>query len=431
MQSDTLPRPNAFRAIGQTIVLNTVVNRLDAWARNRDWAKVGTRAWARNIRLGWAWDQDGFATNVFAHPYHGSLYFNTGRASGLSFLESAPIAMFGSWSWEYFCETERPSLNDFLLSSFGGVTLGEMFHRIGETIRDNTATGLHRTFRELAAMPFDPMGGLNRLFRGQWKRLGINPAEHDPKAYVLRVGVGGRFARRLVNDSMARMGTFVGDLSYGDAFAGKYRTPFDVFSIRLIVNSQGGLNALNGSGRLYGRALSDSLSHIRHQFAVNQRYDYVNNPAQSFGGVSVEAGIDSRWRLGARRDGFGIRTALFGDGIILGAIDAPGTGTGLRDYDFGPGAGVRWEAGLDRHGARFFTLLGRVAYIHTASGGAADHLVNVSTLELAIPVTHRVGIAVQTSIFDRESHYTNRPPDKRDYPEGRFMLVWTKGASTP
>ena len=47
------------------------------------------------------------------------------------------------------------------------------------------------------------------------------------------------------------------------------------------------------------------------------------------------------------------------------------------------------------------------------------------------PVTHRVGIAVQTSIFDRESHYTNRPPDKRDYPEGRFMLVWTKGASTP
>jgi hypothetical protein len=422
IQFDTLPPPNALQAVGQTVVVNTVVNRLDAWVRNRPWARVGTRAWATNLRLGWAWDEDAFATNVFAHPYHGGVYFNAGRANGLDFFESVPVTIFGTWTWEYFGETERPSLNDFLMSSLGGIALGEMFHRIGTSIRDNEAGGTGRTLRELAAMPFDPLGGLNRLFRGQWKGFGRNPVEHDPKAYVLRVGAGVRFAR-------APMGTVVADLLYGDQFAGTYRTPFDVFSIRLVLSSYGGLNALRASGRLYGVDLNDSTARFRHQLAVNQRYDYVNNPAQSIGGQSVEIGINSRWRLGSR--GYGIRTSFFADGIILGAIDAPGAGVGLRDYDFGPGAGLRWEVAADKHGARFLVLHGRVEYIHTVSGAAADHLVNFSGIELAIPVSKRLGIAAQTQIFDRESHYTDRAPDRRDYPEGRLLLVWTRATNKP
>jgi hypothetical protein len=428
-QFDTLPPPNALKAVGQTVVVNTLVNRLDVWLRNRPWARVGTRVWANNIRLGWAWDEDAFATNVFAHPYHGGIYFNAGRANGLDFFESVPVTIFGSWSWEYFGETERPSLNDFLMSTMGGIALGEMFHRIGTSIRDNEARGTGRTLRELAAMPFDPMGGLNRLVRGQWSGVGRNPVEHDPQAYVLRVGAGVRFAKGLVHDSVARMGAAVVDLLYGDQFAGTYRTPFDVFSIRLVLTSHGGLNALRASGRLYGLDLNDSTARIRHQLAVNQRYDYVNNPAQSVGGQSVEIGINSRWRLGSR--GFGLRTSFFADGIILGAIDAPGAGVGLRTYDFGPGAGVRWEVAADKHGARFLVLYGRVEYIHTVSGTAADHVVNLSGIELAIPVTNRLGIAAQTYIFDRESHYLDRAPDRRDYPEGRLLLVWTRATNKP
>jgi hypothetical protein len=180
---------------------------------------------------------------------------------------------------------------------------------------------------------------------------------------------------------------------------------------------------------LYGLDLNDSTARIRHQLAVNQRYDYVNNPAQSVGGQSVEIGINSRLRLGTR--GYGIRSSLFADGIILGAIDAPGAGVGLRDYDFGPGAGLRWELAADKHGARFLVLYGRVEYIHTVSGGAADHIVNLSGVELALPVSRHIGIAAQTYIFDRESRYSDRPPDRRDYPEGRVLVVWTKAASKP
>jgi hypothetical protein len=423
LQSDTLPSPNAFKAVSQTVALNVLVNRLDVWLRNREWARVGTRSWARNFRYGWEWDEDEFPTNVFAHPYHGAMYFNAGRANGLDFFESIPVTLFGSWAWEYFGETERPSLNDFLMSGFGGVALGEIFHRVGSTIRDNSARGTGRTLREIAVLPIDPIGGLNRLVRGQWKAVGINPREHDPAAFVLRAGAGVRFAK-------APRDAVVVDLLYGDDFAGAYKTPFDVFNMRVIFDSHG-LNAFRASGRLYGRALNDSLTRIRHVLAVNQRYDYLRNPAHSVGGQSVEIGVNSRWRLGTRRGGYGVRTALFVDGIILGAIDAPGTGMGLRDYDFGSGGGFRWEAALERHGAPFLLLHGRLEYLHTVSGASADHIINFSGVELAVPVTKHLGLAAQTFIFDRESHYTDRAPDKRDYPEGRLLVTWTKAASKP
>jgi hypothetical protein len=419
-------------ALAQITVLNTVINRLDVWARDRDWARVSAQTWRRNIKYGWAWDEDGFGTNVFGHPYHGSLYFNTARANGVDFFASIPITLFGTWTWEYFGETERPALNDFLLTSLGGVTLGEIFHRGAATIRDNTASGFKRTIREIVALPVDPMGSLNRLFRGSWARTGPNPAAHDPDAYVLRLGAGARFARDLMDDSTASVGAVQLDVLYGDPFAGKYEMPFDVFSLRVMVSAPTGLTMFNASGQLYGRDLNDSTARIRHTLAVNQRYDYQSNPAQSVGGQSVEIGINSRWRLGDRERGaFGIRTALFLDGIILGAIDAPGTGVGQRDYDFGSGGGFRWEASLEHHAARFLTLHGRFDYMHTVSGAAADHLVNTSGIELLIPVGKRLGIAAQTYIFDRESHYASGASDRRDFPEGRVMPVWTRATSKP
>ena len=425
LQFDTVPKPRPVLAVAEAALINIVVNRVDAWAFQQDWARSGTRAWMKNLRLGWEWDEDAFPTNMFAHPYHGGLYFNAGRSNGLNYFESVPIAFFGSWTWEYLGETYRPSLNDWFMTSFGGITLGEMFHRVGATIRDNRATGFNRTIREIGALPIDPIGGFNRLLRGQWKGLGPNPPEHDPGAYVLRLGGGIRFAKRLNADSgFWSMGTFLFDLLYGDQVGQEYTAPFDVFNVRLLVTAQG-LNALRASGRLYGANLNSPTGRNRHMLAVNQRYDFIKNPAQSVGGQSVEIGINSRWPIGSK--GFAIRTAIFGDGIILGAIDAPGTGLGERNYDFGPGVGARWEAGLDRHGVRFLRIFSQIEYIHAVSGASADHTVNFGGIEAAIPITGRLGLSASSTIFGRVSHYTDgRTRDARDYPEARLLLVWTK-----
>src|SRR5438477_2928562 len=60
VQFDTTPRP--VMAVGQTVLINVFVNRVDAWAFQQDWARTGTRAWSRNLRMGWEWDEDAFPT---------------------------------------------------------------------------------------------------------------------------------------------------------------------------------------------------------------------------------------------------------------------------------------------------------------------------------------------------------------------------------
>ena len=433
-QSTAFPYPPPARpvmAIAQTVLINVFVNRVDAWVFNQDWAHVQPDDWARNLRLGWEWDEDAFGTNMFAHPYHGALYFNAGRANGLDYFRSIPLVFFGSWTWENFGETYRPSLNDWVMTSFGGIALGEMFHRVAATIRDNQARGGGRTFREIASLPIDPMGGFNRLVRGQWGAVGPNPPEHDPGPYVLRLGGGYRYAEGWTSDSgTAQLAAVIVDLLYGDPFVQEYHAPFDVFGLRLILSAGGGINVLRGSGRLYQTNLNSDSARIRHVLGVNQRYDYINNPAQSIGGQSVEVGVNSRWRLGSK--GYGLRGALFGDFIILGAIDAPGTGFGERNYDFGPGVGARAEVALERHGARFVRLMWQAEKIHAVSGASANHNVNFVGAELNVPILKAFAVAAHATRFNRTSRYSDgSPTDSRNFTEGRLLLVWTQAGFGP
>jgi hypothetical protein len=414
-------------AVGQTLSINVLVNRFDAWVLREPWARPGPRTWSRNIRLGWEWDEDNFSTNLFAHPYHGGLYFNTGRSNGLDYWESATLALLGSWTWEYFGETNRPSLNDFYMTGIGGIALGEIFHRVSAAIRDNRATGRARTWREIAALPFDPVGGMNRLWRGQWTALGVNPPERELGAFLFRVHGGVRVAADSVSDSVLTLPTLLADLRYNDPLRRRYRAPFDVFGVRVMVSSTG-LNSLRAAGRLFGFDLNRPAARNRHVFAVNQRFDYINNPAHKVGGQSVEAGFYSLWQL-AR--GFGFRTQAFGSGILLGAIDAPGAGFGSRNYDFGPGGGLRFEAALERYGVTYVVAHTQTAYVHAVSGASADHYIGFGGFELAVPIARGVGIGVHATHFSRASQYSDRPDETRDFPELRLLVNWTTAARLP
>ena len=205
VQADSTRRPadrqRPLLAVGQTLFINLFVNRFDAWALREDWAiNAGAQSWSRNIRLGWEWDENNFTTNLFAHPYHGSLYFNAGRANGLDYWESATLALLGSWTWEYFGESNRPSLNDFVMTSIGGFALGEMFHRVSATIRDNRAAGRARLWREIAAPAVRPHG------RGE-------PA--DPRAMDRPRAQPTRARSRRVPPARARWGAHRGRLDHG------------------------------------------------------------------------------------------------------------------------------------------------------------------------------------------------------------------------
>ena len=419
---------SALRGVAQVAAINVLVNRFDAWVLKEWWARPRWQHWEDNVRFGWVWDEDNFVTNMFAHPYHGAMYFNAGRANGLDFWESAPLAFLGSWTWEYFGEKNRPSLNDFFMTSFGGIGLGEMFHRLGAAIRDNTKHGAARTWREIAALPLDPIGGLNRLMRGEWRRHGANPPEHTPGAYLLRVQAGARFTDGQLPGEAVTFASTVIDLRYGDPFVQRYRAPFEVFGVRAVISSPGGLDVLRASGRLFGQNLNRFGARHRHIFVINQRYDYIANPAQSIGGQSVEAGIMSRWAL--LKSDLGLRTQAFTDVVLLGGLDSPESGIGERNYDFGPGAGARAEVALEYQGVTLLALYGQTEYVHTVSGATGNHTIAFAGAELYVPLKGHVGVSVHGTHFRRVSRYTD--PDlpvreARDFPELRLLVTWTSG----
>src|SRR5690606_17077309 len=73
----------------------------------------------------WDWDDNQFTTNQIDHPYHGQLYFNAFRSNGYNFYQSSLATLAGSYIWETAGETQHPSINDLINTSFGGVILGE------------------------------------------------------------------------------------------------------------------------------------------------------------------------------------------------------------------------------------------------------------------------------------------------------------------
>lgn len=418
-------------AVAQTLGVNLIINRANAWVFDGDFARVDFKSWARNLKFGWQWDETQFTTNMFAHPYHGSLYFAAARANCLSFWESVPITFLGSWTWEYFGERFRPSLNDFWMTGFGGIVLGEMLHRVSAAILDEQAVGAERISREIAATAINPLGGLNRLLRGRWTRPGVNAADRIPESYLFSAKVGGRRAEEAgAPDGSTSSPTLLLQVALGDFFDTRYRAPFDVITMLAQVSPDGrGLNILRATGRLYGKEITAADSWHRHQLVINQRFDYVNNASYHFGEQSLEFGIHSRWRTGPA--GLRVGTRFAGEVVMLGAIDALSAGQGRRTIDFGPGLGALIEVNLELDGVTYLSFYNRARYLRSVSGAPADHTILFTGLDVTVPITRRLGIGAYLSGARRRSYYMDLPTDRRSYLESRVYLTWTLTHGTP
>lgn len=86
----------------------------------------------------------------------------------------------GSLMFEYTGESQRPSSNDFITTSMGGVTLGEALYRLSSLVLDNRATGSSRVVREIGAAIINPVRGFNRLIYGRMGAIGPNHFERHP-----------------------------------------------------------------------------------------------------------------------------------------------------------------------------------------------------------------------------------------------------------
>ncbi len=81
----TYTKKRWFRAALEATGINVFVHCFDRFVMNEDFAQVTFKSIAHNWHHAFVWDNDQFSTNLFAHPYHGNLYFNSARSNGLNF----------------------------------------------------------------------------------------------------------------------------------------------------------------------------------------------------------------------------------------------------------------------------------------------------------------------------------------------------------
>jgi hypothetical protein len=86
------------------------------YIREGGFTHVAPRTFWQNLSDGFFFDDNHFSNNLFGHPYHGSLYFNSARSNGLNYWEAMPFALMGSFLWEC-CGESRLSTTGSLPAS--------------------------------------------------------------------------------------------------------------------------------------------------------------------------------------------------------------------------------------------------------------------------------------------------------------------------
>jgi len=416
---------NFGRAAAEIVGVNAFVWFYDRYIRagGGEGFKIGWNSLAENIKNGFEWDDNSFATNQFAHPYHGSLYYNAARSNGYDFWNAMPFTFAGSYMWEYFGETHHPSINDWIATSVGGIALGETLWRLSSAILDNTAIGSERRWREVGAFVVNPMRGFNRLVTGEASRVHANPENRFPQAISSNLAIGFRTIgeEELWKSDTTRVYIDF-EFDYGDPFAGDMGKPYDHFDFNLQINfdDKSTIGLAHTKGLLAGTTVRDTES-SQHIIAAFQHYDYINNYAYELGGQSIGASFLSRFETDR---GFVLRTALHLNAILLGATNSDYQNFSGREYDYGPGFCFKFEGYFARNYWNFLTVSHEQYWIHAVNGNLANHLVSFSQAKINIPLTNFVGIGIEYLLFLADSTYEEYPNVSSRNPEMRLYATW-------
>jgi hypothetical protein len=431
------------RSVGKSIFQVTVINVAYGLAnliRGQVTARVTPKTWWENMEHGWVWDLDDFVVNQVGHPYQGNNYFNAARANGLSFYESAAATAFGSATWEFFGETNRPSLNDFINTTLGGIALGEMFHRTAWLIRKPEASGRGRLWGEIGAMVLDPVTGANRFITGDASRVTSKPPDMLPSNLSALASAGVLWRGTQGSAFTAAGQPFLEvDGIYGNPDAGRSRTPFDAFGVRLRFGGGSAFSEARVRGRLLGHPFKDG----RFQFSVVQSYDFQKNDAYSTGSQSFEAMVGSLWKLSSATT---VRVTGWGGLTVLGAVDslpvdvtAPppeeeeeeggagqGVSEGPRFYDYGPGGNIGATAALIRNSRPLVVFSYEGRHLYSLDGVRANHFLQRARLDFLAPLRGSLGIGGAAEYFNRSTYFQDpaRTIKRYHYPQLRAFFTW-------
>ena len=436
-----LPEPKRYwQAAAEATGINVGVQLFDRYALNSDFAQTTLNSLKRNFTDGMVWDNDFFITNLFAHPYHGNLYFNAARSNGLNFWESAPYALGGSLMWEFLGETEPPAINDIIATTCGGIAIGEMTHRLSRTVLDDRDRGGSRFLREAAATIINPIQGLHRIFSGDaWRVRSDHYRYHDfSKIPVdMSFSVGWRYLAD--NGALFRgiHAPYVNiTLMYGTPVDGeRHTTPYDFFDLEMNAAFGGGqpfVNTLNIVGRLWSTPILDKKD-MAGEFGIYQHFNYYDAKPIEDGSeltpyrISEAAGFGPGFILSLPQTGAmtKLEQRIFTSGILLGGTKSDYFNVIERDYNMGSGFSVKSKTQIEFGKFGRFMLNAKYFRIYTWKGyedkdlqafadGTKDlHYLNVqgdrsNAMLLVVNPVMEIHLAKQWSVTLSGAYYSRR-----------------------
>ena len=220
-----------WRAGAETVGFNVGLWAFDRYILDGHYAYISWNSIKENFKHGFEWDDDHLHTNMFDHPYNGSIFFNAGRSNGFNFWQSELFAIGGSAMWEMFMECEYPSTNDIIATPVGGAAIGEVLYRTSDLILDDRSSGGERFGREAAAFLVNPMRGLTRIITGDaWRHRSTSGRRFGIPPISVELSMGGRMLTLWDYDEGRRAGAAAEiNIEYGYKFAGETKVPYDYF----------------------------------------------------------------------------------------------------------------------------------------------------------------------------------------------------------
>ena len=419
--------------------LNTTVQLYNRFITKEEFAQTTMRTIRNNLETGFVWDNDIFIMNMFAHPYHGNLYFNVARSNGMNFWESAPYALGGSLMWELFGEKDPPAINDIITTTMGGVAIGEITHRVSDIILDDSQRGFGRFLREAAAFVINPMKGIARIARGDsWRVRNTHYMYHDSHRLPVKfsMSAGWRYLADKGKLSGGESNPFIDlFLVYGHAVDGeRHTTPYDFFDVDItfgLSSNQPFINDLHIVGRLWSTPILDKNGKLG-EFGIYQHFNYYDSKPVIDGSDQTPYRISEPAALGPGfifagepQKGFvsSWEQRLFLDAILLGGTKSDYFNVLERDYNMGSGFSLKSKTHLefgnwgrfDLH-VKYFSIFTWVGYKKSELKMDDLHYLNVqgdegnAGLFVVTPIFEadlwkRCSLTVSGTFYHRHTHY--------------------------
>jgi hypothetical protein len=408
-----IEKKDYLRAGLEALGANVAVWLYDKCILRVGYSNITVHSIINNIKKGFTWDNNGFQCNQFEHPFHGAMYFSAARLNGFNFWQSAIFPLLGSTTWELFFENEDPSTNDVIMTTFGGILLGEALLRTAEIISDENSTGFERVIRKVASFVVDPVFKFDRLTkRGEWRDFEL---EHS---YNFAMPLGCSFSL----DAKPSL-TFATELEYEDALknGSSKISPYDYFTLdfRLGLYQGDGFRDKEFSvrGILAGKRFnflpsSKSLGGLFGQF------DYVDTAVGGMiSSVGVGYGMVSNFDFDS---GYFLRTngmlALMVGGCSSSLALEYGEGIfrqygevfhleGSKPYYLGPGLSGRIESEFGKKGFGSVGFLYRKYWIHSIFATDADERISNLGLRIKYDIAPGSQVCVEYEQYLRNSTY--------------------------